>query len=461
MYEMLTGRVPFDADTPVSVALKHMQEDVVAPKEVNPKIPSALNDIILKAMRKDTTLRYQSATEMLRDLNKALKNPEGDFVDNSEYEETEATRTIPTLNNQEIKSEREKINNNKNGKKQNFFKKHPKLSVTLIVIILFIASIIGTVTYLNATSPKEVAIPNLVGMSKEEAEKLLKENNLLLGEVVEEYNSEYAEGYVISQDPEFKANYNIKEQTSINIHVSLGIEETIVPKVVGMTEDEAIKALEEAKLKYEVKEQESKKVESGYVIKQEIDPETTVNAGDTITIYVSTGVKMSTVPSVIGKSQKDAKKEIEKAGLKALITTGEDTSKDNGTVIKQSIDAGKEVEEGSTVTITVNEIVETKTANITVNVKSLLNGKHETEEVPTGEKDEDGNDITEEKIKDVTVKITVDSDTVYKEKMEPTTTNLMTSISGKGTVTVKIYIDDVLKKAQDINLNEETKVTIE
>ena len=80
MYEMVTGRVPFDADTPVSVALKHMQEDPIEPKVINPEIPLSLNRIILKAMQKDPADRYQSATEMLKDLSLALKNPEGNLT---------------------------------------------------------------------------------------------------------------------------------------------------------------------------------------------------------------------------------------------------------------------------------------------------------------------------------------------------------------------------------------------
>ncbi len=80
MYEMVTGRVPFDADTPVSVALKHMQEDAREPIDINNEIPSAVNKIVVKAIKKDPINRYNSATEMLGDLRKALKDPEGDFV---------------------------------------------------------------------------------------------------------------------------------------------------------------------------------------------------------------------------------------------------------------------------------------------------------------------------------------------------------------------------------------------
>ena len=456
MYEMLTGKVPFDADTPVSVALKHMQEEPVAPKDINEKIPNSLNDIILKAMRKDPTLRYQSATEMLRDLNRALKDPNGDFVDNVNYSAKDgSTRVIPTLNNEEIAEE------NYYDSDESWFAQHKKLAIALIVFVLFIVSIFGTNLILRLTQPKETAIPNIVGISKEEAEKKITESKLEVGEIKEEYNSEYESGYVISQDPAYRENYNIKEGTKINYVVSLGIEEATVPKVVGLTEEEAIKALEEAKLKYEIKEENSKKVEAGYVIEQETDADKTVNAGDTVVIHVSLGVKKITAPSVLGKSEKDATKELKNAGFKVIVTTEENTSKDNDTVLKQSIDAGTEVEDGSSITITVNKIVKTKNATLTVNVKSILGGKYTTEVVETGEKDAEGNPKKEEKIKNVKVKITVGNDTVYNESIEPTTTNLIQSISGKGTVTVKVYVDDVLKKTKDINLNETNKLTIE
>ena len=96
LYEMVTGKLPFDADTPVSVALKHMQEKPKEPIEVNPNVPKAVNKIIMKALQKDPNLRYQSATDMLVDLNKALKNPNGDFVDDSEYDPTAQTQVINT-----------------------------------------------------------------------------------------------------------------------------------------------------------------------------------------------------------------------------------------------------------------------------------------------------------------------------------------------------------------------------
>lgn len=464
MYEMLTGRVPFDADTPVSVALKHMQEEPIAPKSLNEKIPQSVNDIILKAMRKDTNLRYQTATLMLTDLKRALKDPNGDFVDNQEYEDTMPTQKISLKDIEEEASKTEK-----KGKKENkfigFIKKHKGLSMFIGLILLFVISLGGTILYSRITNPKEVLLPNLVGISEDDAKKTMEELGLVLEVDSEEFNSDYAEGYIISQDPLYADNYNVKMGTTVKVVVSKGIEETTVPDVKGKSQEDAIKLLEDANLKYQIVEEESKKIEAGYVVSQETDANKKVNAGDTVVIHVSTGVKKSSVPSVIGKSEEDAKKALTDLGLKVTVANDEDSSKENGVVLKQSVDAGKEVEQGSSITITVNKLTETKSATLTVNVKSLLGGKVEYENTNTTNTT---NETSSSKptVKDVKLRIVVinsdkSEDTVYNEKIDPTTTNLYQSISGKGTVQVKVYIDDVLKSTKDVNLNNTDKVTIE
>ena len=464
MYEMLTGRVPFDADTPVSVALKHMQEEPVPPKTLNEKIPQSVNDIILKAMRKDTNLRYQTATLMLTDLKRALKDPEGDFVDNQEYEDTMPTQKISLKDIEEEANKTEK-----RGKKENkfigFIKKHKGLSMFIGLILLFVISLGGTILYSRITNPKEVLLPNLVGISEDDAKKQLEDLGLKIEVSSEEFNSDYAEGYIISQDPLYSDNYNIKMGTTIKVVVSKGIEESTVPDLKGKSQEDAIKLLEDANLKYQIVEEESKKIEAGYVISQETDANKKVNAGDTVIIHVSTGVKKSSVPSVIGKSEDEAKKALTDLGLKVTVANDEDSSKENGVVLKQSVDAGKEVEQGSSITITVNKLTETKSANLTVNVKSLLGGKVEYESTNTTNT---SNETSSSKptVKDVKLRIVVinsdkSEDTVYNEKIDPTTTNLYQSISGKGTVQVKVYIDDVLKSTKDVNLNNTDKVTIE
>ena len=137
MYEMVTGRVPFDADTPVSVALKHMQEEPEEPIELNPNLPSAVNKIIMKALKKDTTLRYQTATDMLVDLKKSLKNPTGDFVDDTEYDPTAKTQKINTDEYNNKNNKDNKNNKKKENKLKQFIKNH-KVASAIIGLILYL-----------------------------------------------------------------------------------------------------------------------------------------------------------------------------------------------------------------------------------------------------------------------------------------------------------------------------------
>ena len=456
LYEMLTGKVPFDADTPVSVALKHMQEDPVEPIKINNNIPQAVNDIIMKALKKDANYRYSSAAEMLKDLKKSLKDPNGDFIDIKQGGDEYKTQRISTIDEERRKTKKE------TGLKA-FINNHKVLASVIGLVLLFSLSLGGTMAVLNLTNPKEVALPNLVGISKQEAEKELNSRKLVLEVKAEEYNSQYAEGYIISQDPTYIDNYNVKEKSVVKVVVSKGTELTKVPKVVGLKKDEAVEALEDAKLKAEVKEETSKDVEEGYVIGQDVEKDKEVNAGDTITITVSigTGIKQVTVDSVIGKSEEDAKKTLKDAGLKIKVSYDEDSTKNNGEVLKQSIEPDSVVDEGTTITITVNKLAETKTGKVIVNVKSLLNGKIEYDEVPSGKKDEEGNEIIERVPKKVELKIVAGNDTVYKEEVDPTSTKINQEVSGKGTIDIKVYINDVLKKQGSLNLNNEKKWTAE
>ena len=377
MYEMVTGRVPFDADTPVSVALKHMQEEPVEPIELNPNLPIAVNKIIMRALQKDTTLRYQTASEMLVDLKKSLKDPEGDFVEELEYDPTAKTQVIDTnayRDNKQTKNSSGK----KDGKFKTFVKTHKGLSIFIGLLLLFVLSLGGTMLVLNLTNPPEIAMPNVVGLSKEEAQKEIENVKLKFEIEKEEYNKDVPEGFIISQDPTYMEKFNkVKQGSTVKVVVSKGEEKTTVPKVVGMEKDKAVKALEDAKLKVEIVEESSKKVQEGYVISQETSPDTEAFAGDTIKIHVSTGVEKATVPDVIGKSQADAKKTLEAQGFVVAVTTSEDSSKENGIVLKQSLDSGKTVEKGSTVTITVNSYEASKTMSVNINVKAITGGYSE------------------------------------------------------------------------------------
>lgn len=375
LYEMVTGQVPFNADTPVSVALKHMQEIPKEPMELNPNLPKAVNDIIMKAMQKDTNLRYQNATEMLRDLSKALKNPNGDFVV-TEKQEDFPTQRISTIydKSEEAPSRRNNENKKEDGKLKTFIKNHKALSLVLGGILLFVITILITNLVIKLVTKADVQIPDVVGMEQTEAQKTIEDAKLKYEKKSEEYNKDVPVGYIISQDPGYMPNYNVKEGSTISVVVSLGQNLVKVPKVTGLTQDDATKQLEDLGLVVNVEETYSSKVEAGYVIEQSVKANEEIDAGETITIKVSKGIEKVTVPDLNGKTEAEAKKAITEAGLKLkTVATTEDTTKDDGVVIKQSLEAGTEVEKNATITITINKKTVNKTSDIIIYFDKINN----------------------------------------------------------------------------------------
>ena len=459
MYEMLTGKVPFDADTPVSVALKHMQEEPIPAIQVNPNIPTAVNDIIMKALKKDTNLRYQNATEMLIDLRRSLKEPNGNFVDNNEYTDF-PTQRISTLGEEE--NNIPKATRGKKNKKPNkfveFIKKHKVLSSIIGLILLFVISIGATIIISNATRPKEVAIPDLVGKTVEEVKQILEENKLVYVEESQEYNTEYEAGKIISQDPAYIENRKIKQKTEVKVVVSLGTETTTVPKLKGLTKEEAEDAAKEANIKLDFVEETSKTVESGVIIKQETEEGTTINAGETVKVHISigTGIKQVVVTSVLYKDEETAKQILSDLGLDVVVEYDEDTARGNGVVLKQSISSGKTVDEGTKITITVNQLVETKSGKLYINVKEITGYKDKITE-----KDEDGKTVEKDNTpKNVKLKVNSKDKTFADRTVKENSTKEEVSINGKGTITIEVWIDGDLKTTLNINLNETTEKTI-
>ena len=467
MYEMLTGKVPFDADTPVSIALKHMQEEAKTAKEVNPNIPSAVNDIITKALKKDTNLRYQSATEMLIDLKRVLKEPNGNFVDNGEYENDFPTQRISTIGAEENRGPKTgKDKNRKPNKFAMFIKKHKILTSMVGLFLLFVISLGATIGIANATRPKEVSLPDLVGKTIEEAKQILKENKLNFVEGEAAYNAQHEAGKIISQDPVFKTGKKVKENTTVTVVASLGTEKTIVPKFEGLTEDEAKKAAKNAKLELDVIEETSETVEAGYIVKQETEPETEVNAGDVIKVYLSTGTgrTLVVVPSVLYKEEAVAKKALEDEKFVVSVEYGEDKARANGVVLKQSVNAGETIDEGSTITITVNKLAEEKECEVKINVSKLTDYTVQKEEV----EGEDGEKVEKEiPAEKVTVAIYVDDNEYDTGSTKRDNEKYTKTIKATGTVKIKVVIKNskgdtlATKTKTSVNLNTTNSVSFE
>ena len=448
MYEMLTGKVPFDADTPVSVALKHMQEVPVEPKTLNPTIPDSVNKIIIKAMQKEPSLRYISATEMLTDLKESIKNPNGNFVVMSKAVTDEPTRV---MNVEE--AEKEAKREEKQGKK----KKNKAKKIVLIVflcLLIFFGAMFGTWKLLTGGRTKEVQIPSLVGTNIEEAKTKLDELKLKY-EITEEYSPEgKEEGTILSQEPKYQDNYKINETEVIKLVVSKGIEMVAVPKVTGDTKEDAVSKLEEVNLKVEIAEEINEKVQEGVVIKQEPAANEQISKDSTVKIYVSLGrgIKEVTVPYVVGKQEAEAKKALEAAGLTVgTVKYESDTTKPNGEVLKQGIDADKKVDEKTAVSLTVNKLAEIKSGTVNINLKSLTGYKKLT--------DSDGKEVPAESV-EVVVKVTSNGieDTVYKKSHKKDTEKITVPVEGVGTITVKIFLDGVRNTQKQLDLNASNPV---
>lgn len=466
MYEMLTGRVPFDADTPVSVALKHMQEEPIEPIKINPMIPLSLNKIVMKAMQKDPNMRYQSATEMLRDLKQVSKNPDGDFVVMDKYPNDFPTQKISIPMDKVAKDnvrKTEEAPKKKPNKMAEFFKKHKVLKILLIIlacILIFVGTMAATIFISKANRPKEVQIPDLVGKTIEQVEQLVQEAGLKYEVTEETYSKTVAEGLVISQDPKYKANYTVLEDSTVKVVISKGIELATVPKVAGEKKDSAVTMLENAGLKAEIVEEYNDNIEAGIVIRQEPEANEEVAKDSNVKIFVSLGTDKIAVPSVVGKTEADAKTEIENAGLKVNVKYEENSAKSNGVVLKQEAEAGSMVAKDTAITIYVNKLPEIKTGTVNVNVKSLTGYKEP--EKPATNTTTNSTDTAIEEPKAVTVKVIIVSQgntKEYTKTAKQNNENLSFEISGVGTVKVSVKIDNTIvvdEQYWDLNV-ENTK----
>lgn len=455
LYEMVTGRVPFDADTPVSVALKHMQEKPVPPIELNPAIPQSLNDLILKAMEKDPNMRYSTATEMIEDLDKILKNPEAEVgvVDKSQAR----ARRIQQEDNQ--------TNQSKFAKFKKYLEEHKGVKIALIVaifLIVFIASIGITLGVLNSGKPKDILLPIFTNLTLDEAKAKAEEVKLNLNVSEEKYDVQIEEGKIISQDPKYQPNFTVKERSTVNVVVSKGQEIVKVTKLVGKTKDEARKELKDLGLEMEIEEVNSDDVEPGIVIEQDKQEGEEVLAGTKIKLKVSLGIEKVEVPDLKGLSEDEAKAKITEAKLKWIRTDKiKDSSKGTG-VVEQNISPKSMVDKNTEISITINEYQKITQGTINIDVAELTGYTPKYKKVEDG-KDEDGKTkykdvlIPPEKVK---IKVTVNDEQVTEQEVSEDEKALQVNFDGEGTVRIKVIIDGSTKKTVDMNLNSETTKNI-
>lgn len=368
MFEMLTGRVPFDGETPVEVALKHINEDVPSPAKLVPGIPPALDKVVLKATDKYQTERYKSADEMLE----ALKNVEfvtqmvGDRVFAGETDNKprrDENLVAPVMSSRREDREQEMViapANPRKPKAKSDDKKKKKRAIIIGVAAAAILALFGIlyVSGIIGGGGKEVTVPDVKGMSYSEAKEVLEAKGLKIEKADEPIASQKIEkGKIVSQTP--SKNSKVKKGRTVRVILSAGNTELKVPDLKGLSYKEAKTLLSEMGLQISKGDEvDSDSVAEGLIASQYPSAKTKADKGDIITVNISKGKKDAVIPKLVGTtftSESDVSATLSKYGYKLGKVSYEESYETPGTIIKQSPDAGTTAEKNTTVDIVISK----------------------------------------------------------------------------------------------------------
>lgn len=354
LYEMLTGKLPFDADSAVSVAIMQLQNEPIKPSSLNPDIPEGLEEITLRAMQKNPAERYQSAAEMLSDIDRLKKDPTAQF-EYKYFVDNEPTKYVPAVREETV-NEPEREPERKGGKKARK-KSSATVPVLVGVAIAFVVAL-AVVALLIVRGSKidktEISCPKFVGQDYNYVIEQYKDQYTFVLKS-SDYSSEYPAGQIMSQTP--GAGKMVKRGSEITVTVSLGGKKQIMEDYVGYKLDRAEDNMKALRLKYETKEIYSDQQADGYVISTVPAGGEEVDSTVTVIVYVSKGPVPSfvVVSNYVGMTESDAKRLIEGDGLKVgSVSYGDSTKYPKGYVIFQSISSGSTVNNGSAVDLTIS-----------------------------------------------------------------------------------------------------------
>ena len=428
MYEMLTGKVPFDGDNPVSVALKHINEEIVPPSALVKGIPPRIEQIVMKATSKIQSARYASADEMIKEL----ENIEfvSRIVGNSSLNGWEAHS-----NNNEDESASDGSDTGQKitaGDKDNKKKRKRKLillisGIVLLVMVGFVAA--GFATGFFGSSSVEV--PDLRGKTLEEAETALEKVGLKISEGDLVFSSEYEIGEVVSSDP--TPGSMVKKNSTVEVNICKGAEAGTVPDLTGKTLDEAKELITKYGFKVGNVEVEVSSEDKNTVIDQDPKGGAETTPGDYINVTVSdgTGTEEVEVPFLIGKELAAAKKLITDAGFKVGdVTYGESSEYDSGQVSKQQYEAGIMLAKGSTIDIKVSS--GSGTSTVTLNI-DYSKAKQEVFYLTVVVDDDDGTRTV-----------------ISNEQRQKSDGSGTVDIEGTGAGTITVLFDDVVVMTKSV-----------
>lgn len=363
LYEMLTGKLPFTGDNPVSIAVKHLQEEPVPVRQIDPAIPPVVEAIVSKAMSKDPAMRPTSA-ELVQDISQAERmlmagsQPMPQMAPMAQ--DPDATQVLPRVQptQQTIPPRRapqdEGYEEDESEKEKSIFKS--KKFIAGLFVVLLAGFFVGAfMSYGKFWSTAEVTVPDVTGKQMTLARQILEDKKLRVN-VAETYNADVPAGQVVSQNP--TAGSKVKEQRLVTIYVSKGGEEIEMPDLTGLSKSDAEAQLKKMGLKLGSVYEKYSNEEAGTVIKQDPKAGTKISRGQTVDITVSKGKQSHkvSVPDVTGVSLDAAKAALQSRGLRVGSVSKQESRQAAGTVVSQSPASG-EVEEGSSISLVIAEPV--------------------------------------------------------------------------------------------------------
>ena len=361
LYEMLTGKVPFDGDNPISIALMHINDEIPPVSKEVAGIPPQLEKIIEKATDKYQTNRYASADEMIEDLDNIdfITKVMGSsvFADKGESKKADDDdaesyyRAIEENRNSEVKKKKKPVNKT-------------KIFIIAAAVVIVIAGVIGFGAMMGwfSGSSDEIKVPGFAGKTLEEAQAEAEELGLKIEEGDEVYSPDQEKGLITSQSP--SAGSMVSEGRVITVNISLGKKDGVVPRIIDMDYKAAEEYLQSFGFELGIVKTVTSTKPEGVIVSQSIDAGTTADSGTKIDVEISDGKgkEMGQVPSVVGKDVDTAKSELDKAGFKISgISYEENASYQKNLVIRitdesgKEVSAGSELEEGSNINIIVSK----------------------------------------------------------------------------------------------------------
>lgn len=433
LYEMLAGKVPFDADNAVSVALMQLQEDAKRLTEINPDIPLGLEQICVHAMQKDPNDRYQTATEMLLDIEEVMKNPDTTF-DYSYFVDKQPTKYVINAQDSKDLTEDDEEEEEEEYVEEYYDPNHKKKVITAVVIgvlVLIGAVVLLIMSLTGGTFKSTHSLESFVGMSYDEIQSSDEYDYEFI--MQQEKTNETESGIVLSQIPE--AGTKVLDGSQVTLVVAVTADDISVPNVYNLDQEMAVRALTNEGLNnYTVTSVGSDSVEEGKVVYTNPKAGDVVSADAQITIYVSSGptttqVEQIQIPDVKGLSQESARAFLTKMGFTNVNFVTEDSATAKGIVLSQSPAAGTRMSANDTIKITISTGVTTTEAPAKIDVTVKL----------PNYVDDTGATASD------TLVVEVDGEKYLSKKlsMDGSEQKLSVSLDGKDSAQIKISLTDI------------------